>query len=177
MRHKLSSCGAPRSKGDILWVERLKGGEEKKLVITGKRVYGFFTHWTGTRTVPCWENHDLCEGGHTENTLRENYFLQCWSLNSNKGVFLYLTPEAERMFTAQIESGKTILGLTLRVRRTGAKNGRLIVELDQYAEPRIIRAKELDPYLSVLTFLKVPKQLIEQARSLGTIPDVVTMTG
>jgi hypothetical protein len=176
-RQRLSTCNEPRARGDLLWVERLKGGEEGKYVVTGHRVYGFYTHWTGQRTVPCWENHDLCEGGHSENTLRENYFLQCWSLKKNKGVFLYFTPEARNQFFAQVEGSKSFQGVTLIVKRTGAKNGRLNVELSQYDQPKLIRTKELDPYLSVLTFLKVPRQLIEAARSLGTIPDVEILAG
>lgn len=171
MQHRLSECGAPRGRGDILWVERLKGGDTQKFIVVSNQLYGFYTHWTGAKTVPCWENHELCEGGHTENTLRENYFLQCWSCKSNKAVFLYLTPEARNQFFAQTDAKKGYQGITIVVRRTGAKNGRLMIELDQYADPKLVRCKELDPYLSVLTFLKVPKQLIEQARSLGTIPE------
>lgn len=177
MERKLSTCGAPRARGDILWVDKLKGGEEGKYLICSNKVYGFFSHWTGQRTVPCWENHDLCEGGHNENTLRENYFLQCWSMQKNKGVFLYLTPEARNQFYAQVETTKSFNGLTIVVKRTGAKNGRLNVELAQYVEPKILRVKELDPYLSVLTFMRVPKQLIDQARSLGSIPDIDIMVG
>lgn len=171
MMHRLSSCGAPRARGDVLWVERLKGGDNQSFIVVSNKVYGFYTHWTGAKTVPCWENHDLCEGGHTENTLRENYFLQCWSLKSNKAVFLYLTPEARNQFFAQTNAGKGYVGIKLNVRRTGAKNGRLIIEVDDNSLPKLIRCKELDPYISVLTFLKVPKQMIEQARSLGTIPE------
>jgi hypothetical protein len=177
MQSKLTPCGAPKMRGDILWVERLKGGEESKLVVCSNKVYGFYTHWTGSRTVPCWENHDLCEGGHTENSLRENYFVQCWSQKKNKQVFLYLTPEARNQFFAQMEGNKSFLGQTIVVRRTGAKNGRLLVELAQYAEPKLIRVKELDPYLSVLTFLKVPSQMIEAARSLGSIPESEILAG
>lgn len=175
--NRLSSCGAPRMRGDVLWVERLKGGEEGKYVICSNKMYGFYTHWTGQRTVPCWENHDNCEGGHDDNSLRENYFLQCWSTKKNKQVFLYLTPEARNQFFAQVEGGKSFQGLTIIVRRTGAKNGRLLVELAQYQEPKLIRAKEIDPYVSVLTFLKVPKQMIEQARSLGSIPAIEELAG
>lgn len=177
MSHKLSACGAPRARGDLLWVERLKGGERGNYVICANKVYGFYTHWTGAKTVPCWENHDNCEGGHTENTLRENYFLQCWSVTKNKGVFLYLTPQARDQFYAQMSAAKSFVGHTLAVSRTGAKNGRLNIELAQYTEPKLIRVKEIDPYISVLTFLRVPKQLIEQARSLGSIPDVLDMVG
>ncbi len=169
-REGLTLIHSPSRNDRALWVERLKGEDQQSFVIASKKLYGFYSHWTGKRSVPCWENHALCEGGHSDENLRENFLLQAWSLKKNRMVFLYLTPEAARQLEDQIQPGTPYLGLPVIVTRTKANNGRLHIRVSEFTTSQKLSTREVDPFESVMNFLRVPKAVRDQGRALGTGP-------
>jgi hypothetical protein len=61
-------------------------------------------------------------------------------------------------------------GLTLRVRRTEKKNGRLYVAVDEHAQARRIVAEDIHPRESIMRFLKVPLASQNPDNEMQTIP-------
>lgn len=166
----LSRIDSPSRNALVLYIERLKGDDQQSFVIASKKLYGFYTHFTNKRSVPCWENHDWCEGGHSEETMRENFLVQAWSLKKNRMVFLYLTPGGARQLEDQVKPGTPLLGLPIIVTRTRKDNGRLNVQVSEFVTNKHIAGREIDPWESIMSFLKVPKAIRDQRRSLGSIP-------
>src|SRR5262249_26461566 len=160
----------PTRNGRILWVEKLRGNDQQSFVIVSPKLFGFYTHYTDNGSKPCWENHDLCEGGHKETNIRENFLLQAWSLKANKLVFLYLTPGAAEQLEDQVEPGTLFRGLPVVVSRTTKNNGRLNIQVSEFQSAQKISSREIDPWESIMVFLKVPREIRDQRRSLGTIP-------
>lgn len=170
MASRLSMCDRPSMRSNVLYIEKLKGNDCQKFVVYSSGLYGFWTHWTDKGTVPCWEDHSLCEGGHKEQTLRQNFLLQGFSEKKGKQVFVYLTPAAAEGLLAQLTEKETLRGMVIRVTRTSANNGRLVCEILRDCATRRIVAKELDPFDSIMNFLKVSDEKRDPNRSLGTIP-------
>ena len=169
MTAQLSRVDRPTRNKRVLWVEKLKGNDRQEFIIASEKLYGFHTHYND-RTVPCWENHDFCEGGHTVGTLRENFLLRAWSLKRSKMVFLYLTPGAAEELEDQVEAGATFRGLPVIVTRSTKDNGRLHVLVSQFTTTQRISSTEIDPWESIMNFLRVPEEIRAQRRSLATIP-------
>ena len=155
---------------DVLYIEKLKGNDSQQFVVYSGNLFGFWTHWTDKGTVPCWEDHSLCEGGHKEQTLRQNFLLQAFSTKKGKQVFIYLTPAAAEGLLAQLEHEELLRGLVVRVTRTNKDNGRLTCEILRDMAKRRIVAHEIDPFDSIMNFLKVSDEKRDPNRSLGTIP-------
>lgn len=154
-----------------LWVERLKGNDSQSFVLASNTLHGFYTHWTGSRNVPCWENHDFCDGGHKESTLRQNYMIRAWSLKKKKMVFLYLTPGAVMELEDQMGDEKQMMNIPIVVTRDARNNGLLHVQISQFTSTARISSKDLDPWESIMNLLKVPENIRQLRRSLGTIPE------
>jgi hypothetical protein len=171
-RRGISQCPLPKVKESVFYIERLQGNDTQSFVVYGSKIWGYYTHWNGTKCVPCWEDHSYCDGGHKEHTLRENYLLQVYSAKKQKQVFLYLTPGGVLSLQSQVPEGHPYRGLVIRVYRTTKGNGRLRCEVERFAEQRKVDAPDVDPYESVMALLKVPEEVWkERRRSLGTIPD------
>lgn len=171
MKEQMTSCPRPARDRTVLWVERLKGNDEQEFILASNELYGYYTHWIGARNVPCWKNHDFCEGGHTEASLRQNYVIRAHSQKRNKMVFLYLTPGAVIELEDKLGDEKEWKGIPLIVTRDSRNNGLLHVRVSVYRERQRISSKDLDPWESIMNFLKVPKHVRDQRRHLGTIPE------
>lgn len=169
MKPQISTCSKPTLRQNVLFVERLVGNETKCYVIYSESMYGYLTHYNG-KTVPCWENHDYCEGGHKEETLRENFLLQAYSQTRGKQVFLYLTPGAAKQLLEQIPEGTSLRGLCIRVTRTEKNKGRLHVQVEEHKERRRLVTPLIDPRESIMRFLRVPKEVQEGQGRMDVIP-------
>jgi hypothetical protein len=96
--------------------------------------------------------------------------LQAFSTKKGKQVFIYLTPAAAEGLLAQLEHEELLRGLVVRVTRTNKDNGRLTCEILRDMAKRRIVAHEIDPFDSIMNFLKVSDEKRDPNRSLGTIP-------
>lgn len=170
-RAELSTVARPTRNTKILWVEKLKGNDVQKFVVVTPVLHGFYSHYVEGRrppSAPCWKDHTLCEGGHKEDNRRENFFLHCWSYRANKSVWLYLTPGAAQQLEDLVHLDlQQLKGLTLSVSRTSANNGRLNVHIDEHIEVRKVFEANLDPWESILAYLKVPESVRREMRQLA----------
>jgi len=169
LTREITMCDAPTLRPNVLYIERLDGDESQTFVVYGSKIWGFRSHYNGSKTVPCWKDGS-CDGGCNEETLRENFLLQCYSQKKGKQVFLYLTPSAYKQLMEQKRNDVPLRGLTLRVRRTQKKQGRLYVAVDEHAQARRIVAEDINPKESIMRFLKVPMAAQTQGNDVVSIP-------
>lgn len=120
-----SQSPVPPKRSDVLWIERVAGGEKQTFTVYSPTIWGVYTHWNGAATKPCYQDRSFCEGGHSEETLRWRGYLHAWSAKLNRPCFVQLTEECARRLLMQVADGATFRGLTLEVSRTSSKKGRL----------------------------------------------------
>ena len=129
---ELSRADKPPKKDETLWVVSPKGNERLKFIVYSPAVMGVHCHWTGRRTVPCFENQDLCEGGHKDATQKWRGYVHAWAYDLGRQVFVQLTGEAVESWWAQCGPGVSLRGQIVEVIRTQKNNGRLTVQVDKY---------------------------------------------
>lgn len=121
--------GIPPRRENVFYVRSPKGLETFKFTIYSELVEPVYTHYHGKRTVPCYKNHDLCEGGHSILNLRWKGYLFGWTHEENKLEWLQLTHEAANQLADQLEGAQPFRGITIQVSRTKSKQGRMNVRL------------------------------------------------
>lgn len=133
MNHLSRSEELPPAKG-VLYVERLKGSERGNYTVYSPKIEVIFSHWNGDKTVPCYEDHSLCPGGHSEESKRWRGYLHCWSHRMNRQVFLQLTAQACRELVGQVASGASLRGCSIQVYRTKEDKGRLHALIERFGK-------------------------------------------
>jgi hypothetical protein len=147
---KLSRRSKPQASKDVLWVEHVPAASKKLFVIYSPSVYGFDKHFNGKYSVPCWENHDLCEDGHKLSTLRTHFYVHAWDFVKKQQCILYLTNGGCRQLLNQMAPGVSLRGQVIEVERTEKSQGRQNVKRVGLHNDIPSLPKARDPELSVL---------------------------
>lgn len=150
--------GVPLKRKDIFFVESPKALERIEYIVYSVELETCYTHFLNGKTFPCYEDHDLCEGGHTEMNIRwKGYFLG-YSDKRREPVFCQLTLDAGNQLMDQLADRTNLRGLKIAVARSKKNNGRMscgLVEthrtLDTYKLPPVVPARR-----SLLNLWKLP---------------------
>jgi len=137
--------------GPKMPILRLKGGEEKTLLVLSQEVQGFWVHWTGRSTVECTVPHDDCHGHKMGFASKWKGYLHVVDVHSKRQGFLELTPTLAEQLQVQLipERQRSVRGVTLSVSRTKANNGRVkVLVTHQYPGTREL-PEEVDPLPSL----------------------------
>jgi hypothetical protein len=131
---ELSRSATPPRKEGVYWVECLKGSESQKFLIYSAVAQGLEMHWRPKerKTVPCFKNHDLCPGGHSEKTKKWRCYVFAFSYKRRGPCFIQLTKDAFDSWMHQCREGVNLRGQTINVHRTEKDNGRLYVEVEAW---------------------------------------------
>lgn len=168
---QLNRCDVPPPVKDVLYVQRLKGDERGQFILYSPAMWGVWTHFHNGRTQPCFENHDLCYGGHQETNLRWKGYVHCWSFMMGRQVILQFTENAARQLLSQLPSGCSLRGKTIEAARSKKSKGRMNVELDRYAMDRADGVPPaIDPLKSIFNMWGIPLDVNLLSRSLVTSP-------
>lgn len=152
---KVVSGPVPQKDPNLAWVETLDAGAKVRVKVYSPAIWGLWTHFNG-RTKPCFENHELCEGGHDEETLRWYGYIFGFHYGLNRCSFLQLTAAAARQWFEQIAPGVSLRGMVVDVSRTASKKGRVNLKVAEYMSSSIdSAAKDKDPHASVFKLWKV----------------------
>ena len=132
----LTRSNTPPGKTGVWWIECLKGNDVQKFLVYSPEVQGLEMHWRPAerRTVPCFQNHDLCPGGHSEKTRKWRCYVFAFSYKRHKNVFVQLTKDAWDSWLSQVKPGASLRGSTINVHRSEKDNGRLWVEVEQWRD-------------------------------------------
>jgi hypothetical protein len=154
--NELNVCPVPPVRKDILFVENLVHTDTSVFLCYSPFIWGTFTHWTGSRTVPCFKDHKRCPGGHKEITMRWKGYLHCFSHQRRQAVILQVTDDAARKLLQALAPGQSLRGMTIKGRRAGHKKGPCNMWPDQYAALRTDQelAEHIDPKRSIFNMWK-----------------------
>lgn len=170
----ISFNDAPPKAGPELWIHRLSGGEELTCTVIGTKVRGVDTHWVGGRTQPHYRDEANCPGCQNQIRIDWKGYLHVFHWDKRAQIFLELTPNSFNALMAQITEDRPLRGAVLKIKRTKAKNGRLIVVVDQYSPKRENLPQERDPMSSILKLWKIyddPGEVPTLPKPTGPEPD------
>lgn len=145
----------PPPKKNVFWVETVNAGPVIKFRVYSPNIWGIWTHYKG-RTVPCFKNHDFCQGGHDETNLRWYGYLFGWHETENRPAFLQVTTGAARQLLTQVAPGVSLQGVYMEVWRKGSKRGPMYTKINQWMPYRGDKKPEdADPHDSLFRMWKV----------------------
>jgi hypothetical protein len=137
------------------WVETVEAKSKMRFRVWSPSIWGLWTHYSG-RTKPCFENHDFCEGGHDESTMRWYGYLFGWHEQRRGKAFVQLTLGAARMFYQQIAEGVSLRGMVVDVSRGESKKGPMVVQVVRYISTDAdVMGQDCDPLHSLYRMWKV----------------------
>jgi hypothetical protein len=138
-----------------LFVRRLKPLEHEDGILLGN-IWGLVTHWNGKVTKPCFENSELCIGGHSEDNQRWAGYVHIYRFEGAKPQFIYLAPETAGQIFELAPPGQPLRGLCFRFMRGKGLTSCPVVQYQPHknTDPRIL-PRSLDPYLSLCKFFQV----------------------
>jgi hypothetical protein len=119
----------PPRPGPAMPILRVKAGQEMHFVILSESLWGIWTHWAGNRSEPCFAENATCPGHKRGLPRRWKGYLHVWHIDKRLEAFIELTPTAAHCLLDQAGKNCSLRGLRLKLRRTGASNGRLLVNL------------------------------------------------
>ena len=168
---ELSRNDKPPTKPGVWWVECLKGQEKQKFLIYSPVIQGVDMHYLvkEKRTVPCFKNHDLCPGGHSEKNRKWRCYVFAFSYKRHKNVFVQLTQDAWESWMCQLQPGQTLRGQTIWVHRSNADNGRLWVEMETWrSDQKTAMPLNEDCKLSIYDLWRFDPSDLEASAELGS---------
>lgn len=124
---------------------KVNGKDRPEVLILSNAIRWKTVHWTGSRSIPCTNDPETCEGHKSEHPARLYGYLSV--INGSKGhAILQLTHacgnDLEKLLT---EHGR-IRGMRIRLVRKGDKlRGEMRVEFMQMLEPDRGIPKDVDP--------------------------------
>lgn len=146
----------PPRKREVLFVQSPRPNESLKILVYSPSIWGCYSHFRNRKTVPCFENTELCPGGHSELNRRWKGWLHGWSYDRNEPVFVQLTVEAANQLQEQVPATVNYRGITILVSRTAKGNGRenCIWESQYTIKPDHLMPQPLDPRRSIFNLWK-----------------------
>ncbi|SRR5712692_501125 len=118
----------PKRRKPIRKLVRVLSARPLKVICLSLKIWGFWSHWTGTKSIPCTSERGTCPGHLSGWPLRWKGILHVLAPDAKKGFFIELTPRAADMLGEQVDNMSTLRGLHLTIERSqGGKNGRLSV--------------------------------------------------
>lgn len=139
--------GVPLRKRDIFFVETPKGGEKIEYVVYSIQMETLYTHFANGVTTPCYQDHSLCHGGHSEMNIRwKGYFLG-YSHKRNETCICQLTLDAANQLMDQLADRSNLRGLRLCVSRSAKTKGRMYCQLVEHH--RQLDSFKLPPVVSL----------------------------
>lgn len=158
-RKQVRGAALPDKNPDVYWVVSIDGGKKERFTVYSPQVWGVWTHYhlESKKTTPCYENEKKCFGGHDPRTLRWKGYLFVRSFDMHRNVFLQLTKGGADDLVEQLGPDVQLRGLTIDVKRTASKQGRLYVSIADYIvrDARTFPA-DLDPRTSLYNVWKIP---------------------
>jgi hypothetical protein len=174
MKNGLNQQKGPPPRRDVLWVERVRGGEKFTARVYSPSMWGVWTHYVKGFSQPCYENSELCCGGHLESNMRWYGYVHAYSFKRQRAVIIQLTAGAAREWLEQLAEGTVLRGQQIEVSRTAADKGRVHVQVQQYQTVAADAIPpHIDPYRSLLAMWKVPpiEELLNR-RLVSKPPDI-----
>ena len=135
----------PRS-GPEIRVERLAGGETRDVVILSRALFGVWIHYDERtrRSEECFQDPDKCPGCQQHKPSKWRGYLHVAPGGLAAPYIIELTPECARLLLERFTG--SLRGIRVQFRRTAKNNGRLLLEVPEWGQPKTDNfPAEIDP--------------------------------
>lgn len=149
------ASAVPEKNPRLQWIETVDANASIRFRVWSPAIWQMWTHFKG-KTKPCFENHDLCEGGHDEKTMRWYGYVYGWHEARNGPAFIQLTTGAARTWLKQVASGVSLRGMIITVSRGPKKQGPQRLRVDKFCSTDAVNmGADLDPQHSLFRLWQV----------------------
>jgi hypothetical protein len=114
---QLSRDERPPKPGPRIEIVRLKANQSTDLVVYSEKVHGFWIHWCGERSGPCYDPRSECRSCCDGLPRRWKGYLYCWSTAQSDNVFFELTPLAVKSIYDVVGQGCILRGYRMNIQR------------------------------------------------------------
>lgn len=141
----------PPRPGPNVEIKRLKANHQIHVLVLGM-IQGYWVHWNGLRSEPCFQDHQTCPGHLRQLPRRWKGYLHCFDLVERVELFLELTPLAVKQVKAVCGQESGWRGVRMSVKRHNGDRTRLTVEVSKLSDnvDRLPAAKDVWPVLAQL---------------------------
>jgi hypothetical protein len=113
----------PPRPGPELWIRRLKKSQKVVATVLGEHHFGFWLHWNGRTTEPCFTDKKKCPGHLRQLAMKWMAYLHIYDHHKREQCFLELTAPVVEMIWSQMGQIKTLRGQRVEfVRGEGDKS-------------------------------------------------------
>lgn len=120
----------PPKSGDRFWIIRVRANQTKEVVAAGK-LWGFWTHWDGKKSIPCTGADKSCYGHERGLPLRWKGFVWCYDLEKRAYCYVEITPLMAEQINQQLPEGEALRGWWLQFRRGNGDKSRCKVVVER----------------------------------------------
>lgn len=158
--NELDRDDCPPRPGPAIEIRRLRKSEACTATFLSV-LQGFWTHWNGMRSEPCFRNHKECPGHLQQHPRRWKGYIHIHDDKLREEQFLELTPIAAKSLLNIVGLNTTLRGQRAMIQRMNGNKARLTVQLLTPVGPGIIMpaAKDVYPILANLWHLPEGKDL------------------
>lgn len=158
-KRRLVHTNEPPPAPKVVPLRKLAAAHVLEAVIVSPKFWGFETHWEGAKTLPHFEEEQLCHGCRQQMPRRWKGFLLLWCFMTKQKYWFEFTPGAARMMQAQ-RGGQSFRGCIVRVRRERPRDkAPMIAEVWLPDVPREGLPPDESPIPTLETLWGIPGQL------------------
>jgi hypothetical protein len=117
----------PPPPGPEFQIKRLRANQEITLLVASPSIWGFWVHWVGERSEPCWKDKKRCSGCRTGKPIRWKGYLFGVDQEARTALYLEITPQAARNLSDALPGTGSFRGKLLRFRRLAGDRARMLV--------------------------------------------------
>lgn len=148
----------PPKPGPRIEICRLRANQAVELIVYSEKIHGFWTHWLGSCSGPCYKDRKHCP--HCKNGMPRRWkgYLFCWHGGMSDSAFVELTPTAAKSIRDITGPVASLRGYRMLVQRGNGNKAWLKVTL---------RSKHQDVSDSVMPDPVSPKKTLMQLWGLS----------
>lgn len=119
----------PPKPGPRIEIVRIKANQACELTVYSIKIHGYWTHWLGSCSGPCFKDRSKCP--HCKNGMPRRWkgYLYCWLNMVSDSVFIELTPTAAKSIRDRVGPVQSLRGYRMTVTRGNGNKAWLKVDL------------------------------------------------
>lgn len=149
-------CDKPPPPKSTIWVTRIRGNATMRVIACGK-IWGFYTHWDGRKSIPCTGEDKDCHGHCTGMPLRWKGYIYAYQLEKQQYCFIELTPLMAEQINFQLDPDMpSPRGYWIEFRRGGGDKARCKVTVQSLFHSVEQLLPDKDPICTLRDLMGIP---------------------
>lgn len=149
----------PPRPGPQLPIIRIRNSQIQSFTVLGAGLKGFWTHWNGKASEPCYEPVEECDACKKGLPRRWKGYLHCYHQDARQEGFLELTPTAAETLLGYLPKGDSLRCIRISLcRSSNSDKGRLRITVNPSMQTSEQLPPEKDPLETLSKLWKIPPE-------------------